>query len=174
MEMKTLIIMMICSIVYLVAMDVVNKKINSFDFSSINPNIESQQETNYYTVTIKGAINNPGTYTVSKGDTLSYLITLAGGVNENADSSTYNLNTILSNNTTYYIGKISENDESKISINEASVALLDTLPGIGNVLAKRIVSYRNSEGKFQYLEEITKVNGIGESLFEQIKDLICL
>lgn len=169
--MKTLIIMAIFSIIYLGAMELVNKKISSIDF-----NDEAQieyVENNLYSVSIDGAVNNPGKYTVNKGDNLAYLVTLAGGLKDNADESTYDLTVVLSKDSAYYIGYISENNV-KISINDANIALLDTLPGIGNVLAKRIVSYRNSEGKFTYLEELMKVSGIGESLFNQIKDLICL
>ena len=169
--MKTLIFMAIFSIVYLTTMDFINKKMNSIDFTQVSENSEVVND-NYYNVSINGAISVPGTYKVNKGDTIKDLIVIAGGVNDNADTSTYNLDTILVNNGSYYIGVI--DNKEKVSINNATIALLDTLPGIGSVLAKRIVSYRNSEGGFTYLEEIMKVSGIGESLFEQIKDLICL
>lgn len=171
--MKSLIVMMILSLVYLVTMDVINKKITSLDFSSISKTETVSEANSYYEVSISGAVANPGKYTVYKGANLGYLVTLAGGFSDNADESTYNLSAILNDGNTYYIGSIS-NEFSKVSINNATVALLDTLPGIGMVLAKRIVSYRSQEGEFKSLEEITKVTGIGESLFHQIKDLICL
>lgn len=171
--MKAIIMMAVFSIVYLVAMDFVNKKLNSFDFGE-QEYVETINDDRYYTVTIEGAITNPGTYTVNKGDTLAYLVTLSGGLKENADAKTYNLSTVLENNTTYYIGAIQEGNLEKISINTANISLLDTLPGIGSVLAKRIVSYRNSQGNFTSLEQLKKVSGIGDSLFDQIKDLICL
>lgn len=170
--MKTLIMMAVFSIVYLVAIDFVNKKMATLDFNETSQ--VEYVEDNYYSVTINGAVNNPGTYRVNKGDDLAYLIVLAGGVKDNADSSTYKLNLILENNKTYYIGSVSLDNKEKISINNAPVALLDTLPGIGSVIAKRIVSYRNSEGEFKYLEELMNVSGIGDVLFEQIKDLISL
>lgn len=171
--MKTLIFMAIFSIIYLTAMDFVNKKMNSIDFNGTEE-IASVENGTYYEVSISGGVNNPGIYKVNKGDTLGYLISLAGGLKDSADASTYNINTILENNSSYYIGEINEENKEKISINNANIALLDTLPGIGSVLAKRIVSYRNSDGGFEYLEELMKVSGIGESLFNQIKDLICL
>ena len=90
-----------------------------------------------------------------------------------ADSSAYNLNTVLENGVTYYIAYAKEDGE-KVSINTGTIAHLDTLPGIGSVLANRIVSYRNSNGLFESIEEIKNVSGIGDALFEQIKDLICL
>lgn len=172
--MKTMIIMMILSVVYLVVMDVVNKKLESIDF---NDNITSsyvEEDSSYYSVSVSGAVTNPGTYTVYKGANLGYLITLAGGLEEDADNSAFKLDTILVNNTNYYIARISNKEEVKVSINEANIALLDTLPGIGTVLAKRIVSYRSSNGLFNSIEDIKNVSGIGDSLFEQIKDFICL
>lgn len=170
--MKTLIIMAIFSIIYLGAMELVNKKISSIDFDSENQ-IE-YVENSLYTVNIDGAVNNPGQYTVNKGDNLAYLVTLAGGLKDNADESTYDLTVVLEKDSSYYIGYKTEGTLSKISINDANIALLDTLPGIGSVLAKRIVSYRSNEGRFLSLEQLMKVSGIGESLFNQIRDLICL
>lgn len=173
--MKTIIIMMVLSLVYLTTMDVINKKISSINFSDTS--LEYQQETenvSQFNVKITGAINNPGSYVVPKGANLAYLVTLAGGVNDNADTSAYNLEAILDNDVTYYISSINSEGKEKVSINTANMALLDTLPGIGTVLAKRIISYRNDKGLFESIEDITKVSGIGQSLFEQIKDLICL
>ncbi len=172
--MKTMIIMMVLSIVYLVVMDVVNKKLETIDFNDTTNSSYVEEDSSYYSVKITGAVSNPGTYTVYKGANLGYLITLAGGVNEDADSSAYNLNTILNNNTSYYIARVKLDNQDKISINNATIASLDALPGIGTVLAKRIVSYRSSNGLFNSIEDIKNVSGIGESLFEQIKDLICL
>ena len=63
---------------------------------------------------------------------------------------------------------------SKISINNASSEELQTLPGIGEAKAKDIISYRNQNGPFEKLEDITKVSGIGESVFAKIKDYITL
>ena len=166
--MKVFIGMIIFSIVYMVGMELINKKLETINFETEHVAIES--DSNLYSVTITGAVNNPGTYTVSKGDKLSYLISLAGGLTDYADASAYNLNVYLENGVTYYIGYNNDGNE-KVSINTATIASLDTLPGIGNVIATRIVSYRNSNGSFKTIEEIKNVNGIGDALFEQIKDL---
>lgn len=60
----------------------------------------------------------------------------------------------------------------KININTASVDELMSLNGIGEVKAKAIVDYRNENGSFSSIEEITLVSGIGEKSFEKIKDSI--
>ncbi|MCR4432453.1 MAG: helix-hairpin-helix domain-containing protein, partial [Caldiserica bacterium] len=61
---------------------------------------------------------------------------------------------------------------SKININTASAKELESLPGIGPVLAQRIVDYRAQKGGFKSIEEIKEVSGIGDKRFEAIKDLI--
>ena len=64
------------------------------------------------------------------------------------------------------------NNNSKVNINTASIEELDTLPGIGETTANKIINYRNENGKFKSIEEIKEVSGIGDSKYEQIKDLI--
>ena len=63
-------------------------------------------------------------------------------------------------------------EPSVVNINTATAAQLETLPGIGPVLAGRIVAYREKNGPFQATEELTKVKGIGEAKLEEIWDLI--
>lgn len=59
-----------------------------------------------------------------------------------------------------------------VNINTADVDTLAALPGIGQVLAKRILAYRQQNGSFRAVEEIMKVEGIGEKKAEAILDLI--
>lgn len=61
---------------------------------------------------------------------------------------------------------------TKIDINSASQALLESLPGIGPAKASAIIEYRNSNGPFSSIEEIMDVSGIGEATYENIKELI--
>lgn len=65
-----------------------------------------------------------------------------------------------------------ESGGEKININTASVGELTNLPGIGEVIAERIIKYREESGDFLSIEEIMDVSGIGEGKFEAIKDLI--
>lgn len=69
--------------------------------------------------------------------------------------------------------KENNNDiDKKISINTADLDLMITLPGIGEEKAKTIIAYRNEHGLFEKIEDIMNVSGIGEKLFEKIKDYI--
>ncbi len=61
-----------------------------------------------------------------------------------------------------------------ISINKASLEDLDSLPGIGEVIAQRIIDYRNRVAGFKTVEEIMEVSGIGEVKYNNIKGLISL
>ena len=175
--MKTIILVAVFTVFYVVGMDLVNKYISSINFETINNSKETVSESNIYSVSISGYVVNPGTYTVTKDSTLGYLITLAGGLKEDADVTSFNSNALLVNGGSYYIPyrRFDENNVNvKISINTANQALLDTLPGIGEVFAKRIVDYRMVNGNFKTIEELKNVKGIGESLFENLKDLVCL
>jgi len=62
--------------------------------------------------------------------------------------------------------------DALININTATAAELETLPGIGAVMAGRIIDFRETYGDFKLTDEITDVNGIGDATFENIKDLI--
>lgn len=59
-----------------------------------------------------------------------------------------------------------------LNINTATVSELDELPGIGPVLAQRIVDYRTAHGNYKAVEELTKVGGIGEAKLMEILELI--
>ncbi len=62
--------------------------------------------------------------------------------------------------------------KARININTAPASELETLPRIGPKVAQRIVDFRTKNGNFKKVEEIMKVQGIGEKVFDQIKDLI--
>ena len=81
-------------------------------------------------------------------------------------------------NSTAYAPEVdivyAESADKKININEADIYELDELYGIGESFAKRIVEYRTKYGKFEVIQDIMKVNGIGEKTFNEIKDYICV
>lgn len=63
---------------------------------------------------------------------------------------------------------------SKVNINSANQEELETLPGIGPALALRILEYRNENGKFDKIEDLQNVKGIGDAKFSNIKEYICI
>ena len=65
-----------------------------------------------------------------------------------------------------------EPDDGRININTAEVDRLMTLPGIGPVMAERIIAHREVNGPFRIIEEITDVSGIGPARFSDIRELI--
>ena len=62
----------------------------------------------------------------------------------------------------------------KININEADAKSLTALKGIGESLANRMLEYRSQNGYFRSIEELKKVKGLGEKLFDRIKDKVCV
>jgi len=69
-------------------------------------------------------------------------------------------------------GPSPELEAKKININTASQVELQKLPRIGEVVAQRIIEFREKNGKFKKIEELMKVRGIGEKTFDNLKDLI--
>ncbi|MFA7253770.1 MAG: helix-hairpin-helix domain-containing protein [Patescibacteria group bacterium] len=62
----------------------------------------------------------------------------------------------------------------KVNINTATLSQLDSLSGIGPVIAQRIIDFRTSKGPFKSIEEIKKVQGIGDKTYEKFKDKITI
>jgi competence ComEA-like helix-hairpin-helix protein len=69
-------------------------------------------------------------------------------------------------------GVVAENETQKININRAEAWLLEALPGIGPSKAQAIIDYRQQNGGFSDIVEITEVPGIGQSIYNDIKDFI--
>ncbi len=111
---------------------------------------------------IGGAVANPGIYTLEEDDTLQALLADAI-VEPDADLRHIEL---------YIPREGQDQSPQKIDINRAEIWLLEALPGIGEVLAQRVVDYRSENGPFRRIEDLLKVSGIGEATFENIKDSI--
>ena len=175
--MKTILLVAFFTICYVVCMDLVNSYMSSINFDKVESENEISVSTNIYTVNISGSVVNPGKYTVTKDSTLGYLITLAGGLTNNADITAFNSNAKLKNNESYYISykRVDENNNNiKVSLNTANAAAFDSLPYIGDVLAQKIIESRSKDGMFQTIEDIKRVDGIKEHVYNAVKDLICL
>lgn len=158
--------------------------LNENDISNDKNNDESYDE-NYIYVDIKGEVNNPNVYKVSSNSRVFDVISLAGGLTDNADTSNINLAKIVSdemvivikskedttNNTTFDSDTSFNSNDNLIDINTCSIEELLTLPGIGNARANNIIEYRK-KNKFNDISDIMNVSGISENLFNKIKEYI--
>ena len=142
-------------------------------------------------VHVCGAVATEGVYMLPKGSRLTDAVTAAGGFTEEADTTYHNLAAELSDGQKVYVptlaetealpvaekaGKVSETGEGtpvangKVNINTATKEELMTLRGIGEAKAESILLYRHKVGPFQIIEELKHVSGIGDAMFERIKD----
>lgn len=161
-----------------------------------NEKKETKEEIENIIVHVSGCVNKEGIVELPINSRVIDAINYAGGVKENADLSDINLASILEDGIKIYIpslqektenafnenndlnisSKINENISSnstqKININTATQEQLDTLPGIGQSTALKIIEYRKENGKFKKIEDIKQVKGIGEAKFNKLKDLI--
>lgn len=129
-------------------------------------------------IDLKGEVEFPGLYEVSTGTKMFDLINLAGGFTKYADKNKVNLVTEFDENTMVIIPKIqtSQNNETSsiINLNYATLDELSSLDGIGIGKAQAIISYREQVGYFKHIDELLNVSGIGESLYEKVKNSICV
>ena len=145
-------------------------------------------------VHVSGAVVNPGVYSLPSGSRLGDAVQAAGGMTEAADKGALNLAAPLQDGERIDIPIISIEPQTTspseqailpatitpvdeaihypIDINRATQAELESLPGIGPVLAKDIIIYLETHGPFRTIEEIQDVSGIGPAKFEKIKTLI--
>ena len=133
-------------------------------------------------VYISGAVQEPGVYTVNEGDRLADVIATAGGVAENADLAAVNLAARVEDEDHWHVPQVGETPETslvqeaspsrKIDLNSADIELLKSLPGIGEVKAQSIISYRETNGSYSSVEELLDVSGIGPATIEAIHDLV--
>lgn len=152
-------------------------------------------------VDVKGNVNNPGVYEFTSGDRVIDAIEVAGGLTKNANTNNINLSKKLNSEMVIYIYSNKEvknndslscnnicdveiievnncieknNDENTdlININKATLEELLTLTGIGESKAKSIIEYRNTNGDFKDINELKNISGIGDALFDKIKDKI--
>ncbi len=148
-------------------------------------------------VTIKvyicGEVENSGVYELKQGSRIIDLIEVAGGQGENACLEIINLARILvdgqrvyipsmeevaNGNSLFFTGNYSDDynaaENLNININTANLNELESLPGIGPVIAGNIIKYRERNGLFEKKEELKKVTGIGEKKYEEIIEFISI
>lgn len=127
-------------------------------------------------VHVVGEVASPGLYELPIGAKAADAIEAAGGFTKDAQPASVNLARSLIDGEQLFVSSQLQASEGggKLSLNQASAAQLDNLPGIGPALSQRIVDYRNEIGSFQSVEELTEVSGIGPKLFSKIRDQLTL
>lgn len=175
---KLMVGVVIATVIVIFAFSVINNNVGPG--SNIGPSIQSVDE-NYLTITVTGQVVKPGSYVVRKDSTVGDLILSAGGVTTNADARAYIEETEIIKGTSYYIAPINDLNDycgekalEKYNVNEATREDLMKIKGVGSQIATDIITYRNENGPFTYLEELQKVRGIGKSTFESIKNNVIL
>ena len=144
--------------------------------------IVEQVEPAKLIVNVAGKVANPGVYQLPSGARVIDAIQAAGNQLKGVDISDINLARVLVDGEQILVGgsksisnrsvvkKISP--DNPLDINRATLAQLDTLPGIGPVTAQRIIDYRIKVGRINALDELKMISGLGGSKFEEIKPLL--
>jgi competence protein ComEA len=128
-------------------------------------------------VHLVGCVANPGVYRLPAGSRVYELLALAGGASDGADLERVNLARPLYDGeqvVIYRAGEEGRPEEQKININRATAEELTRLPGIGETRARQIVEHREKHGYFTDIVQIMEVRGIGEGIYNGIKDLITI
>ncbi|RFU71660.1 hypothetical protein D0469_00705 [Peribacillus saganii] len=142
-------------------------------------------------VDVKGAVHKPGVYAADPGDRVIDLIMEAGSFSDKADKDKVNLAQAVADQMVIYVPEAGDDlpqltaaagstaeitgdsgtGKSKVNLNTAEQADLETLPGIGPAKAAEIIAYRNQTG-FKTIEDLRNISGIGDKTFEKLKDFI--
>ena len=135
-------------------------------------------------VHVVGEVEKPGIYIVANRARVFDAIIAAGGFTKSADQSTVNLAREVSDGEQVVVvaagaqsGSATAQTSAQaalISLNRASQLELEALPGVGPTLAGRMIDWRTANGGFKKKEDLLKVSGIGNKMFDGLKDLVTL
>jgi competence protein ComEA len=138
-------------------------------------------------VHVAGRVRRPGVYELAQGERVIDAIQAAGGPRRGADLDALNLAALLVDGQQVMVpGRSPGGDagsgssasggsmgaEALINLNSATAEQLETLPGIGEVLASAIVEHRERNGPFASVDDLLEVSGIGEVRLADIRDLV--
>lgn len=147
-------------------------------------NAVSSERVKTVFVCVTGEVKNPGLYKLTSDKRISDAIKAAGGTTENASVESINLAQKVSDEMYINIPSIyysdsevpDSNDQTNliININTANISELCKLPNIGEKYAERIIDYRQKIGGFKNITDIMDVSGIGQKIFDKIKNYITL
>src|SRR5215203_574820 len=164
----------------------------AFDERSAPPIvIEDAASTLPVVVEMRGEIEAPGVYELAPGARLQDALAAAGGLTGEADLSTVNLARRLRDGELIVIlalpvpgstpmlpppdaGDAAEVEESRvrININTATAEEFEALPGVGEVIATRIVAYREQNGPFRSIDDLIHVKGIADRAIDDMRELV--
>jgi competence protein ComEA len=138
--------------------------------------VVSTREKPTVTVHVSGAVARPGLVTVPADSRVADAILAAGGALDDAVLGTLNLAASVGDGTLLVVPSTAESQvtagDGLVRLNSASAADLLTLPGVGPVLADRIVAHREQVGSFLVVEDLLDVPGIGEAKLAALRDLV--
>lgn len=185
----------LCISIYFFTKEDNNDFISSSKLYILPSTNNSIEEINEIVIHIDGEVINPGIVYLPTEARVSDAIEASGGTTELADISKINLAYVLKDGQKIHIPSIYDTDSSQyiqddaginvivsdnsnssslVNINLATQSELETLPGVGPSTASKIIDYRNKNGRFQTIEDIMNVSGIGDAKFANIKDYICI
>lgn len=137
--------------------------------------VRDDEELGTVCVEVLGEVTKPGKYRVKENSRVCEAIYDAGGITQSADVEDMDLTAIVTDGLKITVPAAEtavDYDDLSVNINTADKAVLCLLPGVGEVLAERIIEYRENNGGFAAPEDIMRVKGVGEKNFEKMKDYI--
>jgi len=125
-------------------------------------------------VAVMGRVEHPGLVELAPGSRVADAIDAAGGPLPDTDLTTLNLARKLVDGELITVGASADEAGAGglLNLNTASAAQLQELPGVGPVLAERIVDYRERNGGFRSIDELREVTGIGDATFTELQPLV--
>jgi competence protein ComEA len=135
---------------------------------------------NSIVVDVVGAVHKPGVYDFAQGARVIDAVRAAGGFLPDAEPQAINLARPLVDGEQVVVPKKGETPPAatgggsaqqpggKVNINSATASDFENLPGIGPVLAQKIVDYRDQHGPFRSIQDLMKVTGIGQKKFDSL------
>jgi competence protein ComEA len=134
-------------------------------------------------VHVSGMVLSPGVVHVPAGSIVADVVEAAGGLIVGASIETLNLAATVTSGEHVVVPGIDDSapmtatesgdgTEGPLSLNTATATELESLPGVGPVLAERIVAFRDQNGPFSVVEDLLEVSGIGEAKLAALRDLV--
>lgn len=123
-------------------------------------------------VHVAGDVVHPGVISLPLGSRVIDAISAAGGVLPGADTTSINLARVIEDGEQILVGRAGMNTPALLDLNAATAEELDRLPGVGPVIAARIITWRSEHGRFRSVEQLKDVAGVGASTFASLRKLI--